>query len=718
MLISWSMLGQPSSAQLWLQWHDYSLADSLRYQALENLIEQDAITRLALDSIKATGPFRFSEDEEAWQQALTYAYYVLGNRLNNIGNPREGLLSLQHSYEMARQFGDAELAADAWYQMGNSFYLLADYNQALAYYQSSLQYYDSLQNQERVGRIYLNIGNLYFLEEEYDYALDYYQRSRALKQSAGVLEGIGPNLNNLGMVQLRLANYKQAELSFQEAIATFGQEQDSAGIANTLVSLTELQVLQGEYEAALVTIDESLVISEKGNHQTELADGLHWKSRIYQQLGNLPLAQTYAWEALSLAQETGNRRMQQQDLELLYQLHKAAGDMATALSLHEEYVAVSDNLNLAGLERRLLQEELKQEAVTGQTTQKEAVALSEEKLRTSRLQLILQLVVLLIFLIGAVAFGIVNVRRLRLAEKQRATIADQKNTLDGAFEQMESKTQQISSSIEYAQRIQSTILPSAQYLAETIPDHFLLYLPKDVVAGDFYWLEKVGSKTLLAVADCTGHGVPGAIVSMVCSQALNRSVREFKLTDPAEILDMTREIILARFASVRGGVPDGMDISLCCLEGNTLTFAGANHSLYWVRPEGPSSQRLAETRPELKTLTGSGNCLFEIKGNKQPIGKHPTNIAYTAHTLELSPEDNIYLFSDGFADQLNAADGSTYKAKRLKKLLVEIAQEPMDQQRERLHQDIQEFRKDFIQVDDITVLGFRWQNQAISSPHT
>jgi len=683
--------------------------DSLRFQALHGLIEENGLTYSLLDSLRSAGPFRFSLRETSWNQEMMRAFYALGVRLNSAGQPSEGLLCLQQAYSMAQLPQDIELAADAGYQIGNAYYLLGNYEQALAQYQQSLNTFDSLQNQERISRVVLSIGNLYFLEEKYSQALDYYQRSRQLKEETRDQDGIGTNLNNIGMVYLRLADYQQAAASFQEGIAQFAEAADSSGIANTLVSLAELLVLKQDYGEALETINQAIDIASRRNYGTVLTDALFWKSRIYQEMGEIPAAQTHAWEGLALARERGNKRLLQQHQKLLYQLHKAEGDMATALAMHEAYAALEDSLNLAGLETRLLQEELAQQSQRDRLQQEEAVAISEEKLRTGRLRLILQLVVFLIFISGSVAFGIINVRRLQLAQKQRATMAQQKSQLDDTYDQMEHKTRQISSSIEYALRIQSTILPSLQSLSDAIPDNFLLYLPKDVVAGDFYWLEHVEGKTLLAVADCTGHGVPGAIVSMVCSQALNRALREFNLTNPAEILDMTREIILARFASVRGGVPDGMDISLCCLEGNTLTFAGANHSLYLVRPEGPSSQALIEALPNAKTMTVQGNCLFEIRGDKQPIGKHPTNNAYTSHTLQLTPEDTVYMFSDGFADQLNAADGSTYKLKRLKKLLLQIAQAPMPEQRQRLQEDIADFRKDFMQVDDITILGFRWQ---------
>ena len=149
--------------------------------------------------------------------------------------------------------------------------------------------------------------------------------------------------------------------------------------------------------------------------------------------------------------------------------------------------------------------------------------------------------------------------------------------------EVESKNKEITDSITYAKRIQSAILPPEKVVKESLEDSFILYKPKDIVAGDFYWLEQKNGKVLFAAADCTGHGVPGAMVSVVCNNALNRSVREHGLTDPGKILDKTREIVIEEFEKSDEEVNDGMDIAICSLEGNSLQYAGAHNPLWVIR---------------------------------------------------------------------------------------------------------------------------------------
>ena len=254
-------------------------------------------------------------------------------------------------------------------------------------------------------------------------------------------------------------------------------------------------------------------------------------------------------------------------------------------------------------------------------------------------------------------------------------------------EEVKEKNQEITDSITYAKRIQSAILPSNHLVNESLPNSFVLYLPKDIVAGDFYWLEKIGSSTLFAVADCTGHGVPGAMVSVVCNNALNRSVREYGLTILGEILDKTREIVLDELSKNNEDVKDGMDIALCRLNGNTLEYAGANNPLWIVR-----NGELLETKP-----------------NKQPIGKFDNPIPFTNHTIELQKGDSIYIFSDGYIDQFGGEKDKKFGSKRLKNLFLSIQEKSMEEQKNILTYTLSDWMNisNAEQLDDICIMGIK-----------
>jgi serine phosphatase RsbU (regulator of sigma subunit) len=254
-------------------------------------------------------------------------------------------------------------------------------------------------------------------------------------------------------------------------------------------------------------------------------------------------------------------------------------------------------------------------------------------------------------------------------------------------EKMESKNKEITDSINYAKRIQAAILPTDNTFRTHLPDSFVLYKPKDIVAGDFYWLEKKNDLIIFAAADCTGHGVPGAMVSVICNNALNRSVREFNLTDPAQILNKTREIIISEFEKSDDEVKDGMDISLCCYNPVTkqLVWAGANNPLWVVNEEG----------------------LTEYKANKQPIGKFYDPKPYTSHTLHLKKNDQIFIFTDGYQDQFGGPKGKKFKASSLKSLILSLRDKQTGEQKEIIENTFENWKGFLEQIDDVCVIGVR-----------
>jgi serine phosphatase RsbU (regulator of sigma subunit) len=237
-----------------------------------------------------------------------------------------------------------------------------------------------------------------------------------------------------------------------------------------------------------------------------------------------------------------------------------------------------------------------------------------------------------------------------------------------------------------------------------------LYKPKDIVAGDFYWMEHKDNKVLFAAADCTGHGVPGAMVSVVCNNALNRSVREHGLTDPGEILNKTRDIVIQEFEKSEEHVKDGMDIALCSLEGNKLQYAGAHNPLWIIRPLRHSGPDLESGEKEDKIAGEARNDVFEIletKANKQPIGQFDNPVPYTTHSFDLEAGDSLYIFSDGFVDQFGGEKGKKLKTKAFRSLLLSIQYKNMKDQKNIINESFETWKGDLEQIDDVCVIGVR-----------
>ncbi len=251
---------------------------------------------------------------------------------------------------------------------------------------------------------------------------------------------------------------------------------------------------------------------------------------------------------------------------------------------------------------------------------------------------------------------------------------------------VEQKNTEILDSIEYAKRIQTTILPPPKVVKKYLADSFILYLPKDIVAGDFYWMESVGDWVLFAACDCTGHGVPGALVSVVCHNALNRAVKEYNKIMPSEILDCVAELVLENF-STDDDVKDGMDASVCALNTATgeLFWAGANNPLWLIRHSE----------------------LIEYKPNKQPIGKFDDRVPYTNHKIEIAKGDTIYLFTDGYADQFGGERGKKLTKAKFREAILNMQRHNLDEQKKYLLDMHLSYKGNLGQVDDICVIGVR-----------
>jgi serine phosphatase RsbU (regulator of sigma subunit) len=262
-----------------------------------------------------------------------------------------------------------------------------------------------------------------------------------------------------------------------------------------------------------------------------------------------------------------------------------------------------------------------------------------------------------------------------------------KQESDDSRTKIQEKNREILDSINYAKRIQSAILPSESSIKNKLKDCFIFYSPKDIVAGDFYWMEEVDGKILLAAADCTGHGVPGALVSLVCYNALNKAVIENKQTDPGKILDLTKKFVVEHFSKNIENVKDGMDISLVSIDLKTKTvlWAGANNPFWYVQ----------------------NNELKSVQSTKQSIGLTETTVPFTSHIIQLNQNDCIYLFTDGLADQFGGAKGKKFMYKSFKSLLLENSNLPMFEQNIIIRDALMNWKGTLEQVDDILVVGLR-----------
>lgn len=269
-------------------------------------------------------------------------------------------------------------------------------------------------------------------------------------------------------------------------------------------------------------------------------------------------------------------------------------------------------------------------------------------------------------------------------------IETQRDLAETQWDRISAQKNELTDSITYASRIQSALLPESGYFSKIFSDYFILNKPKDIVSGDFYWLSIKGNKTIIAVADCTGHGVPGAFMSMLGVEFLNEIVNNLGIVQPNKILNNMRDRIIKSMGQTgkSGEAMDGMDIALVSidLENDSLQYAGAFNPLFIIR----------------------NNNLSEINGDRMPLGFHlKIDKPFTNHEIEIKANDSIYLFSDGYKDQFGWRSNKKFNLDNFRKLLLSVQNVPMKAQKLLLENNLKNWMGDMEQIDDIMVIGIR-----------
>ncbi|PLX14595.1 MAG: hypothetical protein C0599_18520 [Salinivirgaceae bacterium] len=305
----------------------------------------------------------------------------------------------------------------------------------------------------------------------------------------------------------------------------------------------------------------------------------------------------------------------------------------------------------------------------------------------------------------------------RIVEERTAEIMEKKDEIEKQRDEIAEKNQSITDSIHYASRIQQALLPSTQMFEENVPEHFVLFKPRDIVSGDYYWMTRIEQKVILVAADCTGHGVPGAFMSMLGMSFLNEIVNKNITTDAGEILNQLRAHVIDALKQEGDDVKakDGMDLALYVIdrENGTINFAGANNPLYIIRELTEEEKQAIKDGDESKLpkrpVYDDTHILQEIKADKMPIGIHIKNQPFETKVVPIQKGMQLYTFSDGFVDQFGGPKRRKFMSKSFKHLLMKIYKKPMQEQRQILDETIIKWIEEGneIQVDDIIVLGVR-----------
>ncbi len=635
------------------------------------------------------------------------------NNLGLIYNDLGLLDSALINYNLALEIFDSldiqsRAVANTYNNMGIIYKVQGKFPNALDYYLRALKVYEKIEDfSNSYANTLTNIGVIYKEQKEYEKALEYYHKAQMAYQKVSEQSmGLASTLNNIGIIyKLRNENVKALQ-SFARALEMHEKMgTQSIGMASSLSNIGSIKEGLGELEEA-----NGYYLKAK-NIQASIGDQVGYAKSLFY-LGNLKIENKQerqgikeCKESLAIAEELGLLDVKMEACDCLADAYDRLNQEKESYRYFKKYIAYRDSLNNRENTRAITQKAMSYEFERIQyqdslqraevervreLAQKEKDLEKEAQIERQQLYTVAGGVGFLLMLgLAFVLFrGYKNKQKANeIITAQKEEVEHQKVAVEEQKEIIEEKNREIVDSISYAKRIQSAILPSDDTFKKVLPEAFVMFQPKDIVSGDFYWLDTKGDEVFFAAVDCTGHGVPGAMVSVVGHNGLNRVLKEFQITQPAAMLDKLNELVEETFEHSSESVKDGMDMGICSLnrKTNVLNYAGANNPLYLVR-DGE---------------------LIEYKADKQPIGKFDYRKPFNNHEIQLQKDDAIYIFSDGYADQFGGPKGKKFMYKPFKRMLTNIANQNILEQKKKLESAFLEWKGDLEQIDDVCVFGVR-----------
>ncbi|MEW6467949.1 MAG: tetratricopeptide repeat protein [Bacteroidota bacterium] len=649
-------------------------------------------------------------------------------------DPDKAMQLSKEQLQLARDRSNKKEEGQALNNIGICYRYKGQYAQAVSYYRQALKVREEINDLKGIAASYNNIGLIYQYQSDYSQAIKHFLKTREIlesmtdsMESVTHMKMIGQVINNIGMIYSEQNNHAKSMECFTQFLTYARRAGDKGNEAVALVNIGTIFEKMKEYEKAIQYAQQSLELRKQLGDVKGIADcysnigichrlmgdnltGLQYQlealqireeikdlsgmaisynniGAVYTDLGQMDKGLRCLERGLELAREVGSPEMISVSYTALADAYRMKGDYKKAFEYYRMHSRIKDSiLNeeslslVQELEAKYQNEKneaeielLKKESEIKNINQQ--AALTKEKM--VRNSFIAGFVILLVL-----AFMLYN--RYQLKQKSNQEL-EAKNQL------IEEKNKDITDSIKYAKRIQEAIFPPEETRLRIMPESFILYKPKDIVSGDFYWIEQWGNKTLFAAVDCTGHGVPGAFMSIVGCNLLNQAVNEHGISKPGLILNALNKGVskTLRQKYEESSVKDGMDIALCSIDrkAGLLEFAGAYNSVYIVR----------------------NGQLNEINGDKFPVGIFfgEEMKMFSNHEVPVNAGDQVYVFSDGYADQFGGPSGKKFKYKRLKELILSVCDLSMEKQKEILADTIEKWRGDLEQVDDILVMGVR-----------
>lgn len=583
-----------------------------------------------------------------YNHGKAHAYNTMGTICHDKGDFQKAVEFFSKARMYAERTNDTSMLAVIYGNIGNTYEFVKDFASAKHYLFASMRLFKALKQPRKYAGSYMNIGVMYYEHGELDSAMYYYRESLKLPfGDAGQAAILHFNISECYLRQKNLAGAEKELLTGMDLIKELNSDYYVAMFSQ---QLGKIYILQKKYDEAEKLILQSLNIAKKSK--------------------------------LLSAETQANYNM--------YELYEAKKEYQKALPYHVRYSQLHDSLN--NTERGNAAKELekkyqteKKQAEIDKLNAENIISESESKHKSQLLIFAFVGVGLVLCALGFAVFAFINKRKANVKlEALNKEVSFQK-------EELLDKNKSITDSIQYAQRIQNVLLTSQSYISENLRDFFILNKPKDIVSGDFYWAVRQDDHFYFMVADCTGHGVPGAFMSLLGINFLNEIVLERKIQSPEKILYSLRAEIIKAFTDkgkTESEISDGMDCVLCRFDLKTkmLHYAAANNAIILIRNER----------------------MIDLSGDKMPVGKSPRDQEpFTLQSSQLETGDCLYMTTDGYPDQFGGKQGKKLKMKEVKQLLLLQAKQPVEEQKKELNHYFESWKGTLEQLDDVLMVGIR-----------
>jgi serine phosphatase RsbU (regulator of sigma subunit) len=664
-------------------------SDTAKVNRLNKLTEY-FIRELDLENAETYQKKAFSiATEENFKEGIALAIENDASIDDAKSNFSSAIEKFRKALELYTELGNKKKIGAVYQGIANSYYSKGLTEKALVNYMSSLKVREQLGDSSGISNSMMGLSNVYNDMKRNDLSLSYGLKALGIKQRLNETRTVSWLLNNIGITYLNMGDTTKALEFYERSLEIKRSINDEYGIATTYKNIAGILMERHEFEKALDYYRKSYSLRLKINpddHHNH-AKSLGEMGAAFLNMRKTDSAYYYTLKAIEEGELAGSYDALASPYMNMANILSLRGEHDKALGFMKKHIEAKDSM--LNTQTNQLMTEMASRYDSEKTEQQLALQ-SAEISKQKQFENSLFIIIALIIVFAIVVFSVIY-KGYRNKKKANELLSEKNVEIENQKTIVEEKNKDITDSIHYAKRIQQSILPSEELRKTLLPESFILFKPKAIVSGDFFWVEKLSDKIFIAVVDCTGHGVPGAFMTFMAYSLLNEAVMEHGIASPAAILDEMRSTLkkMLRQKNETDALRDGMDISLCVFDPitNSLEYAGAYNPLWIIRH----------------------NELVEVQADKQPIGAFidADMRPFRNHQMQLQQGDSIYLFTDGYADQFGGSKGKKFKYKSLLALFIKIHDLPVEEQKTILEDTINDWMKGLEQVDDICIFGMQ-----------